>query len=452
MNTIVHKELHNWWDGKVIIDEIREFVDDRGMLCELWRTDDDKMNTDGFNGNTVPQMSYWSLTKPFVVRGPHEHELQTDFFISFKTRMVYQLFNKHTQEMKFFVTDPQKIYRVKVAPPIIHSYRNIGLVDSITGNFPTALFMGKDKAGYSSTSKIDEIRHEESVAETHTVWVLGASGRLGQAITEKLYSDMGYHTYNVVPIYEKFNNDKEGMSRITEIFKHIQSSKTKDKDVIINCIAKTNVQDTESEFMFSNFLLSKYITEFAVANKIRLITFSTDYVFQEGSISPYTKSKLAYEKWIDGLLNKLNPELNINDLKEYVKIIRLSNLFSLKGADTHNVINKFWNNYLKTSLVFPKDLQIMPTSVEMIAEFISKQGITNFNTFNLFTNVSGKLYTIPDFMEIFATIPKTDLVYTDIESPNVINHPELFYGIPQHIMLDCDAHILNKFVQLKGMK
>ena len=117
-NTVTHKEVFNWWDGKVIIDELKEFSDDRGMVTELWRVDDNKSYTDPTRTSV---MSYWSLTKPFVRRGPHQHENQCDFFISFKNNMVYEFTNVDTNEQKFFITDPSKIYRVKVDTPIVHA-------------------------------------------------------------------------------------------------------------------------------------------------------------------------------------------------------------------------------------------------------------------------------------------------------------------------------------------
>ncbi len=60
-------------DG-VIIKKMELFSDSRGWLMELFREDNNL--EPGFQ----PAMSYISVTKPSVTRGPHEHMEQTDYF------------------------------------------------------------------------------------------------------------------------------------------------------------------------------------------------------------------------------------------------------------------------------------------------------------------------------------------------------------------------------------
>ena len=59
-------------DG-VVIKEIKKFTDDRGWLCEIFRKDE-------LAEDIFPAMSYVSMTKPGVARGPHEHVRQIDLF------------------------------------------------------------------------------------------------------------------------------------------------------------------------------------------------------------------------------------------------------------------------------------------------------------------------------------------------------------------------------------
>ena len=59
-------------DG-VDISPLKKFVDTRGWLAELWRTD-------RIDPAQRPVMSYISVTEPGVARGPHEHRDQTDVF------------------------------------------------------------------------------------------------------------------------------------------------------------------------------------------------------------------------------------------------------------------------------------------------------------------------------------------------------------------------------------
>ena len=56
----------------VIIKKLNKYSDERGWLMEVYREDDD---------NYQPAMSYISVTKPGVVRGPHEHVHQADCFV-----------------------------------------------------------------------------------------------------------------------------------------------------------------------------------------------------------------------------------------------------------------------------------------------------------------------------------------------------------------------------------
>lgn len=444
--TISCKEVENWWNGKVIIDEIKEYVDSRGSLVELWRSDDTKMQDDGFDGNTVPEMSYWSVTKPYVLRGPHQHENQTDWFVTLKGRMVYQLYNPDTKEMKFFVTDPSKIYRVKVAPPIIHSYRNLQTTDIVTGNFPTALFMGKDKKGYSSTSKIDEIRHEHVVESVKNIWVLGANGRLGKELVARLYADMGYHSYNVIPISDKFTNDRAGIEAVKALMDVITLNK-KDGDIIINCIAKSNVQSGSDDFLFSNFSLPVFLTEIAVRENIHFVQFSTDYVFQTGEVSNYTRSKKKYEEWVDSVMETpILYGVEREQVYKYLHIIRLANLFSQDADDVHNLLNKL-NSKLKAGAISaPPSLLVMPTDVAAIAEYLSKEYIPNIDKKVNTVNLSGKPYTIQQLVEKFLGLDPT--VVEDGEQ--VLEHNvDRFLDPERWVELDCDLAILKKFATIK---
>ena len=57
----------------VVVRELKRFLDNRGWLCELFRSDE-------LPAEVFPQMSYCSLTYPGIARGPHAHRYQTDIF------------------------------------------------------------------------------------------------------------------------------------------------------------------------------------------------------------------------------------------------------------------------------------------------------------------------------------------------------------------------------------
>jgi dTDP-4-dehydrorhamnose 3,5-epimerase len=354
INTIAHTELHNLWNGKVIVDEIRQFRDDRGFLSELWRVDDNKINSSESSA-LVPQMSYWSVTNSLVLRGPHEHKDQCDWFVSWLNRMVYQLYNPRTDEMFHFVTDPSKIYRIKVDIGIIHSYRNLELRPITTGNFPTALFMGENKK-----APIDEIRHEDKIGDDLLTYVvLGAGGRLGKAITEYLYKNMGYHMYHVIPIYEKMNCDADVAKLIAELTKTTPLICHPNNIKIINCAGLTNVQKMVTytdEVEWCNVRLSRSLATHTKRVGAKLYQISTDYIFRENDSSVYTTSK-----------KKMEEALKDTD----AKIIRVANLFSLDPHDVHNIISKL-KDKVKTGDVLMTDpaQYIFPTEVTALSEKI----------------------------------------------------------------------------------
>ena len=354
INTIVHTELHNLWGGKVIVDEIKQFKDDRGLLAEIWRVDDSKINSSS-SSNIIPQMSYWSVTNPLVMRGPHEHKDQCDWFVSWFNRMVYQLYNPITKEMFHFITDPTKIYRIKVDIGIIHSYRNLELRPVTTGNFPTALFMGENKK-----SAIDEIRHEDKIGDDLITYViLGAGGRLGKAVVDYLYKNMEYHAYHVIPVFEKFNNDDDVAKLFSELIKPTPSICHPENIRIVNCAGLTNVQkmvNYTDEVKWCNEDLPVSISKYSKRHGCKMFQISTDYVFRENDTSVYTQSKKSME---DKLKNT------------DTKIIRVANLFSLDKSDVHNIISKLKDKAkLNETIMVDTSQYIFPTEVNALAEKI----------------------------------------------------------------------------------
>jgi len=57
----------------VYIKDVKIFKDKRGWLAEVFRLDE-------LDKNLHPAMCYFSATAPDIVRGPHEHKEQTDYF------------------------------------------------------------------------------------------------------------------------------------------------------------------------------------------------------------------------------------------------------------------------------------------------------------------------------------------------------------------------------------
>jgi dTDP-4-dehydrorhamnose 3,5-epimerase len=412
-DTVACKTVQCWWNGKVIIDEIKIYADTRGMVSEVWRIDS-LMGKDS-------KQCYISETAPYVMRGPHEHVGQVDEFVSWKNNMVYQMFNPETGEMKTFTTQKDKIYRVHVAIGIIHSYRNLDAQKSFTLNFPTALFMGEGKK-----DKIDEIRHEVKYEHNDVIVVFGAGGKLGQSITTEFFANMGEHKYDVVPSYEKLKNKEE----VEEFFGKLDLALGKDRQVfLINCAALTNVQDVdtqESIWEWSNVTLPVEFAKKCNDRKWKLVQFSSDYVYQKVetniinyNLSSYTRSKMRMETALKNLE------------QDNILLLRVANLFS--SDDPHNAIVKM-KTALKNNGVIKVDprLAIFPSHVDDVSDKIfdlyysDRFGLhKSYTEWNL---VPSKRYLLDEFVrEFFKVEPILENGRIQPWARQFMN-PELFKG------------------------
>lgn len=149
--------MMKWTDGTihdVDLQELRQFIDHRGWLSELFRTDDPEHLP-------KPEMGYLSVTHPSVSRGPHEHRDQTDRFAFFHgTYRVFLWDDRETSptygSRMVFNAGADHPLQVVIPPGVVHAYRNDGPSDAFVLNFPDALYAGKNK-----TDAVDEIRHED---------------------------------------------------------------------------------------------------------------------------------------------------------------------------------------------------------------------------------------------------------------------------------------------------
>lgn len=109
-----------------------------------------------------PVMSYVSLTRPGIARGPHEHVDQTDLFcfLGPSTFRLYLWDNRKDSptygEKCYYDLGEKRMASAIVPPGVVHAYKNIGDGDGIVYNAPNRLFAGAGKK-----EKVDEIRHED---------------------------------------------------------------------------------------------------------------------------------------------------------------------------------------------------------------------------------------------------------------------------------------------------
>jgi len=145
----------------VIVKQLNKNQDERGYLCEIFRNDELDFS---------PVMSYLSWTKPGVVRGPHEHQEQSDCFI-FAGPGDFRLFlwdrrpNSQTLGEKMELDLGESSPNLVIVPPgVVHGYKCISKMEALSINLPNRLFKGKDKK-----QEVDEIRWELDPASPYKI-------------------------------------------------------------------------------------------------------------------------------------------------------------------------------------------------------------------------------------------------------------------------------------------
>lgn len=135
------------------IIKINKFEDERGWLAEIFRNDEIEYN---------PVMGYISLTRPGVIRGPHEHKEQSDFFIflgpgDFELHLWDARDNSSTKGgyLKIEVGEENPM-TVLVPPGVVHGYKCISDKGALCINLPDRLYKGGGKK-----EEVDEIRWEQ---------------------------------------------------------------------------------------------------------------------------------------------------------------------------------------------------------------------------------------------------------------------------------------------------
>jgi len=139
----------------VVVRKLRQFTDDRGWLTEVFRTDE-------VDPEFHPVMSYVSLTRPGIARGPHEHVDQADYFCfvgpsDFRLYLWDNREGSATYGNRMAVTFGESDPAVVIVPKgVVHGYRNDGDRDGFVINCPNRLFKGEGKS-----DPVDEVRHED---------------------------------------------------------------------------------------------------------------------------------------------------------------------------------------------------------------------------------------------------------------------------------------------------
>ncbi len=139
----------------VALRPLRQHRDDRGWLAEVFRRDEP-------DGASPPAMAYVSVTRPGVVRGPHEHRQQADrFCFAGPGRFLLVLWDARPDSptrgnVQVEEVGEERPVVVVVPPGVVHAYRCLGPGEGWVLNLPDHLYGGPGRAG-----EVDEIRHED---------------------------------------------------------------------------------------------------------------------------------------------------------------------------------------------------------------------------------------------------------------------------------------------------
>lgn len=137
----------------VKIKKLQKFSDERGWLVEIYRHDE---------VDYLPAMSYVSVTKPGVARGPHEHINQSDCFVfvgpgSYKLYLWDRREDSGTKGEHVTIDVGENNPTMVIVPPgVVHGYKCISETEAWCINLPDKLYRGIKK----EDEKVDEIRWE----------------------------------------------------------------------------------------------------------------------------------------------------------------------------------------------------------------------------------------------------------------------------------------------------
>ena len=151
-------EKREFKEGSIAGVEIRSLkrhLDDRGWLVEIFRTDE-------LEPKIRPVMAYVSETLPGLIRGPHEHVQQTDYFCflgpsTFEITLWDNRPSSPTYWSRQTVVAGEDNPCVVIVPEgVVHAYRNRGAKPGWVIDCTNRLYAGEGRK-----EEVDEIRHED---------------------------------------------------------------------------------------------------------------------------------------------------------------------------------------------------------------------------------------------------------------------------------------------------
>lgn len=123
----------------VAVRELKVNADERGHLTEIFR-EDWEIYTDR------PQMSYYSMSYPGIIRAWHRHSRgQIDYFICPKGRILVGIYDDRADsptkdELDTFIIGEHNQKVIRVPGDCWHGFKVVGNESAFLVNFPTKLY------------------------------------------------------------------------------------------------------------------------------------------------------------------------------------------------------------------------------------------------------------------------------------------------------------------------
>lgn len=245
----------------------------------------------------------------------------------------------------------------------------------------------------------------------NNVLILGADGMLGNAIykylNEKKINAIGTSRKDNSFLYfnvEEFNYDYLG--------KLINKHKP---EYIINCIGYIRPGDDALSYkkaLIINSVFPQNLSTFCLKNKINLIHFSTDCIFN-GDNGPYKEDALADESGIYGVSKFLG------EVRELPNITIRTSIIGHEFGSNRNLLNWFLNNEEKEingfSKVYWNGISTL-VAAKVIFKIINDKIKFNKPIIQLASNTVSKY----ELLNIFKKVYQKEIVINEISNP-VIN-------------------------------
>jgi len=142
---------------RVKIKQLKMNADERGMLMEILREDDEIFERFG--------QVYVALNYPGVIRAWHYHKLQNDFFVVVRGMIKVALYDAREDsstkgEVNEFFLGEQNNILLRIPVGVMHGYKTIGVVPSLLLNFPTRVYNQDEPDEYRLPYDTDQIPYD----------------------------------------------------------------------------------------------------------------------------------------------------------------------------------------------------------------------------------------------------------------------------------------------------